>query len=61
MVGRSILTIIPPELQHEEPVILAKIRAGERLEHYETYRTTSQDAESKSHLPSRLCVTHGAA
>ncbi len=38
MVGRSILTIIPPELQHEEPVILGKIRAGERIEHYETYR-----------------------
>ncbi len=38
IVGRSILTIIPPELQHEEPVILGKIRAGERVEHYETYR-----------------------
>ena len=38
MVGRSILAIIPPELQHEEPVILSKIRAGERVEHYETYR-----------------------
>jgi PAS domain S-box-containing protein len=38
IVGRSILTIIPPELQHEEPVILGKIRAGERIEHYETYR-----------------------
>ena len=38
MVGRSILAIIPPELQHEEPVILGRIRAGERVEHYETYR-----------------------
>jgi PAS domain S-box-containing protein len=38
IVGRSILTIIPPELQHEEPLLLGKIRAGERLEHYETYR-----------------------
>ena len=38
MIGRSILTLIPPELQHEEPAILGKIRAGERLEHYETYR-----------------------
>src|SRR6516162_3784998 len=37
MIGRSILTLIPPELQHEEPAILGKIRAGERLEHYETY------------------------
>ncbi|HVP63758.1 MAG TPA: PAS domain S-box protein [candidate division Zixibacteria bacterium] len=38
IVGRSILTIIPPELQHEEPVILAKILAGSRIEHYETVR-----------------------
>jgi PAS domain S-box-containing protein len=38
IVGRSVLTVIPPELQHEEPHILAKIRAGERIEHYETRR-----------------------
>lgn len=38
MIGRSILTIIPPELQYEEPEILAKLRAGERIEHYETER-----------------------
>ncbi len=38
MIGRSILTIIPPELQHEEPVLLEKIRAGERVEHYNTCR-----------------------
>ena len=38
MVGRSILTIIPPELQYEEPVILEKMRAGERVEHYNTTR-----------------------
>jgi PAS domain S-box-containing protein len=38
IVGRSVLTIIPPELQHEEPVILSKIRSGERIEHFETRR-----------------------
>ena len=38
IVGRSVLTIIPPELQHEEPHILGKIRAGERIEHFETRR-----------------------
>lgn len=38
MIGRSILTIIPPELQHEEPAILQRIRAGQRIEHYETQR-----------------------
>ncbi len=38
IVGRSILTIIPPELHGEEPIILAKIAAGERIEHFETVR-----------------------
>jgi PAS domain S-box-containing protein len=37
-IGRSIRTIIPPELQSEEAVVLAKIRAGERVDHYETIR-----------------------
>jgi PAS domain S-box-containing protein len=38
IIGHSVLTIIPAELQHEEPVILRKIRAGERIEHHETRR-----------------------
>ena len=38
MIGRPITTIIPPELHHEEADILARIRAGERVEHYETVR-----------------------
>lgn len=38
IVGKSILTLIPPELHHEEDEILAKIRAGQRIEHYETTR-----------------------
>jgi PAS domain S-box-containing protein len=38
IVGRSMLTVVPPELQHEEPVMLGRIRAGERLERYETHR-----------------------
>jgi PAS domain S-box-containing protein len=38
IVGRSITLIIPPELQDDEPRILAKIRAGERIEHFETIR-----------------------
>jgi PAS domain S-box-containing protein len=40
MIGRSILTIIPPELHRDEPEILRKIRAGERVEHFETVRVT---------------------
>jgi PAS domain S-box-containing protein len=38
MVGASILRIIPPHLLHEEDLILRKIRAGERIDHYETTR-----------------------
>jgi len=38
IIGRSVLTLIPPELQSEEPGILARIRAGDRIEHYETVR-----------------------
>lgn len=40
MIGRSIRTIIPPELIEEEDLILDKIRRGERLEHFETVRVT---------------------
>jgi len=38
MVGQPVLRIVPPELHDEEERILAKIRAGERIDHYETAR-----------------------
>lgn len=38
MVGRSILTIIPPELHGDEDMILGKIRRGEKIDHFETVR-----------------------
>jgi len=38
IIGQSILRLIPDELHHEEPAILAKIGAGEKIEHYETVR-----------------------
>jgi two-component system CheB/CheR fusion protein len=38
IVGRSILTLIPADRQHEEPGIIARIRRGERIDHYETIR-----------------------
>ncbi len=38
VVGKSITILIPAELQDEEPVILARIRRGDRIEHYETIR-----------------------
>ncbi len=40
MIGQSILTLIPPELHHDEVEILRKIQAGERIEHFETVRVT---------------------
>jgi PAS domain S-box-containing protein len=40
MVGASILTLVPKELHPEEAMILRRIRAGERIEHYETVRLT---------------------
>jgi PAS domain S-box-containing protein len=38
MIGQSILTIIPEDLHAEEAEILRKVKAGERIEHYETRR-----------------------
>ena len=38
MIGRSITTIIPPELHEDERRILATIARGERIEHFETVR-----------------------
>ena len=37
-IGRSIRMLIPDELQSEEDAVLAKIRAGESIEHYQTVR-----------------------
>jgi PAS domain S-box-containing protein len=39
-VGRSITLIIPPERHDEEREILARLRRGERIEHFETVRVT---------------------
>lgn len=38
MIGRTILTIIPPEMHQDEDRILATIARGERIEHFETER-----------------------
>lgn len=40
IVGRSILTLIPPDRHKEEDTILSKIKSGERIEHFETVRLT---------------------
>jgi PAS domain S-box-containing protein len=37
-VGQSIRMLIPAHLQDEEDVVMSKIRAGEKVDHYETVR-----------------------
>jgi len=39
-VGQPITLLIPPERRDEENRILARLRAGERIEHFETVRVT---------------------
>lgn len=38
MIGQSILRLVPPELKHEEEEILANLRAGKPIDHFETTR-----------------------
>jgi PAS domain S-box-containing protein len=38
MIGQPILRLIPPERQTEEVEILSRLRAGKRIQHYETVR-----------------------
>jgi PAS domain S-box-containing protein len=40
MIGQSILKLIPEHLKHEETTILENIRAGRRVEHFDTVRRT---------------------
>src|SRR5689334_4927852 len=37
-IGKPIYLLIPPELAHEEVGILARLRRGKRIDHYETVR-----------------------
>src|ERR1051325_8461058 len=40
VIGKSILILIPPDRVAEEPVILERLKRGERIDHYETIRVT---------------------
>jgi len=40
IIGKSVLTLIPPDLQKEEPGIINRLKKGQRIEHYETIRLT---------------------
>src|SRR4051812_12013873 len=51
VVGKPISIIIPPDRQDEEPRILSRLRAEERVEHFETVRIT------KDRRPFHVSVT----
>jgi PAS domain S-box-containing protein len=53
MIGQSITRIIPPELHAEEDRILAQLRRGERIDHYETVRV----AKDGRRIDVSLCVS----
>ena len=38
VVGKPVTMLIPPDRHHEQPEIVARIRRGERVDHYETVR-----------------------
>jgi len=52
-VGRPITILIPPELRDEEGKIVEKVRAGERIQQYETIRVT----KAGQRVPVSLCVS----
>ncbi|HET7113798.1 MAG TPA: PAS domain-containing sensor histidine kinase, partial [Pyrinomonadaceae bacterium] len=39
-IGKPVTMLMPSDHLNEEPAILARLRAGERIEHYETVRVT---------------------
>src|SRR5262245_58999033 len=49
-IGKSIRMIIPPELQGEEDTVLARLRAGETIDHYETRRQRKDGSEIRISL-----------
>src|SRR5215216_1619976 len=38
VIGKPVTVLIPADHENEEPTILARLRAGDRIEHYETIR-----------------------
>lgn len=42
MIGEPVLKLIPEDLHHEEPVILARVKSGQHIDHYETTRRTKE-------------------
>ena len=57
MVGQSIRRLIPDELQAEEDEILAQLRAGRFIDHFETVRMTKDGGGSTSRCRSHRFET----
>jgi PAS domain S-box-containing protein len=53
MIGKSIRLIIPAHLQNEEDVVMTAIRAGKKVDHYETIR----QRKDGSHIQISLTVS----
>jgi PAS domain S-box-containing protein len=53
IIGRSIKVLIPPELRQQEDEILARLRRGERVYHFETIRV----AKDGRHIPISLTIS----
>ena len=45
VIGKSITILIPEDHEDEEPAILARLKAGERIEHYETIRVRKDGSQ----------------
>ncbi len=45
IIGQSILRLIPQRLQGEEQEIIRKLKAGEKIEHYDTFRVRKDGTE----------------
>ncbi len=59
-VGQPVTILIPPERLDEEPHILARIRSGERIDHYETVRRRKDGSWSTFRSRFRRCATRRA-
>ena len=56
-VGRSIRMLIPQELQDEEDTVIARLRAGQMIDHYETIRQRKDGTRLSISRPCRRSET----
>ena len=61
VIGKSVTILMPPDRYDEEPGILARIRRGERIEHYETVRRRKDGSLVEISLTVSPITTAGGA